>query len=246
MKRMYENALKLLETRWRKARPKVRLPRDLLIGHEGMALGHRAFSQRLLDNRATSGYWHLLAFHTFIREEVEAVIFETRHGGEYDTTKAIPSPVVTGITSLGMDHVDQLGPTLTDIAWHKMGTFKRGFRRSRSPKIQVLWVMQKRAAAKGTAFQIVPPDSSLPKNNRVAEWYSKSLDPPPAQKSRVLIFSHYSEERDRVELVEHLARALVHHSARLNHVIFTTYDETEDGSKRIGMFIPSHPFTQPS
>jgi folylpolyglutamate synthase/dihydropteroate synthase len=68
----------------------------------------------------------LLAFHTFIREEVEAVIFETHHGGEYDTTKAIPSPVVTGITSLGMDHVDQLGPTLTDIAWHKMGTFKRG------------------------------------------------------------------------------------------------------------------------
>ncbi|KAL5364545.1 folylpolyglutamate synthase [Aspergillus floccosus] len=261
----------------------------------------------------------LLAFHTFIREEVEAAIFETHHGGEYDATNVIPSPVVTGITSLGMDHVDQLGPTLADIAWHKTGIFKPeapAFSVPQEPGLAE--VMQKRAAAKGTSLQIVPPDSSLPKNNRVlsipvqrlncslaleisraflrqkarehelttedinlgvenfswagrfevidhgdsqwfldgahntlslgqvAEWYSKNLDSPPAQRTRVLIFSHYSEERDGVELVEHLASALVHHNARPSHVIFTTYDEREDGSTRIDktLKVPETPFPE--
>ena len=33
-------------------------------------------------------------------------------------------PVVCGITSLGYDHTDILGPTLFDIAWHKGGICK--------------------------------------------------------------------------------------------------------------------------
>lgn len=41
----------------------------------------------------------LLAFHTFIRQEIEAAIFEVHHGGEYDATNVIQNPVVTGITS---------------------------------------------------------------------------------------------------------------------------------------------------
>lgn len=70
----------------------------------------------------------LLAFHTFIRENVQAAIFETHYGGEYDATNVMQNPVVTGITSLGMDHIAQLGPTIENIAWHKAGIFK-----SRSP-----------------------------------------------------------------------------------------------------------------
>lgn len=57
---------------------------------------------------------------------MDAAIFETHHGGEYDATNVISKPVVTGITSLGMDHVDQLGPTLDDVAWHKAGILKTG------------------------------------------------------------------------------------------------------------------------
>lgn len=50
---------------------------------------------------------------------------------------------------------------------------------------------------------------------------------------RVLIFSHFSEDRDGVALVECVARAL-EKKARPDHVIFTTYEEREDGSARIG------------
>jgi folylpolyglutamate synthase len=51
---------------------------------------------------------------------------------------------------------------------------------------------------------------------------------------RVLIFSHFSEERDGVDLLTTLAHALSRHKALPNHVIFTTYHEREDGSTRIG------------
>ncbi|KAF7181984.1 hypothetical protein CNMCM7691_001372 [Aspergillus felis] len=109
----------------------------------------------------------LLAFHTFIREEVDAAIFEVHHGGEYDATNVIQSPVVTGITSLGMDHVAQLGPTIETIAWHKAGIFKPG-----APAFSVTQdlgpaeVMRKRALDKGTTLTFVSANEFLPISGR--------------------------------------------------------------------------------
>jgi folylpolyglutamate synthase len=109
----------------------------------------------------------LLAFHTFIRENVDAAIFETHHGGEYDTTNVIQGPVVTGITSLGMDHVEQLGPTIENIAWHKAGIFKPG-----APAFSVpqeagpAEVLRSRAAEKNTTLTVVPINDALPANAR--------------------------------------------------------------------------------
>lgn len=54
---------------------------------------------------------------------------------------------------------------------------------------------------------------------------------------RVLIFSHFSEERDGIELLKCLAHALAKHDAKPDHVIFTTYQEREDGTVRIGKTI---------
>ena len=34
------------------------------------------------------------------------------------------SPVVCGVTSLGMDHTSVLGNTIEEIAWNKAGIFK--------------------------------------------------------------------------------------------------------------------------
>lgn len=109
----------------------------------------------------------LLAFHTFIKEKVDAAIFETHHGGEYDATNVISKPVVTGITSLGMDHVDQLGPTFDDVAWHKAGIFKTG-----APAFSAIQeagpteVLRRRAIEKKTEVTFVSPSSALPENSR--------------------------------------------------------------------------------
>jgi folylpolyglutamate synthase len=67
----------------------------------------------------------LLSFHVFLSEGVNAAIYECGIGGEYDGTNIIERPAVTGITSLGIDHVFTLGSTIEEIAWHKAGIMKR-------------------------------------------------------------------------------------------------------------------------
>jgi folylpolyglutamate synthase len=67
----------------------------------------------------------LMAFHTFISEKVVVAIVECGMGGTYDSTNIIPSPVVTAITSLGIDHVGMLGSTISEIARHKAGIMKQ-------------------------------------------------------------------------------------------------------------------------
>lgn len=111
----------------------------------------------------------LTAFHTFIKEEIDAAVFETHHGGEYDATNVIQAPVVSGITSLGLDHVAQLGPTIEDIAWHKAGIIKSGtpaFSVQQEPSTAA--VMTKRAVEKNTTLEFVSiRNDILPENTEV-------------------------------------------------------------------------------
>jgi folylpolyglutamate synthase len=110
----------------------------------------------------------LVSFHAFICEGVEAAIFETHHGGEYDSTNVIENPVTTVITPLGIDHVQQLGPTIENIAWHKAGIFKRGALALSAPQDQdvTVEVLLRRAAAKGVRLHFVAVDEKvLPVNS---------------------------------------------------------------------------------
>ena len=71
-------------------------------------------------------YLTLMALHTYMSEGVDSAVIECGIGGEYDATNILVQPTVTAITALGIDHVDILGSTLRDIAWHKSGIFKSG------------------------------------------------------------------------------------------------------------------------
>jgi len=68
----------------------------------------------------------LVAFHAFLVLKVDATILEVGIGGAYDSTNIVPKPIVTGITALGLDHVNVLGKTLPEIAWQKAGIYKEG------------------------------------------------------------------------------------------------------------------------
>lgn len=81
----------------------------------------------------------LMAFHVFRAEKVEAAILEVGIGGEYDCTNVVPAPVVTGVTSLDLDHCNILGDTIEKIAWQKAGIFK--------PKVAAFTVAQKEEPA---------------------------------------------------------------------------------------------------
>ncbi|GAB7356006.1 hypothetical protein MBLNU459_g6630t1 [Dothideomycetes sp. NU459] len=64
--------------------------------------------EKLRDTSSMPSYFRfltLLAMHSFLQEKVDAVILETGVGGEFDSTNIVKRPVATGITALGMDHV---------------------------------------------------------------------------------------------------------------------------------------------
>jgi len=66
-----------------------------------------------------------LAFEHFASHGVDVGLVETGLGGRLDSTNVI-MPVVAGVTSIGIDHVDYLGASLEGIAAEKAGIFKRG------------------------------------------------------------------------------------------------------------------------
>ncbi|KAG8218628.1 FolC bifunctional protein [Butyriboletus roseoflavus] len=70
-------------------------------------------------------YLTLMAFHAFKDLKVDATILEVGIGGGGDSTNVVPKPVVTGITSLGMDHIAVLGGTIEAIARQKAGIYKK-------------------------------------------------------------------------------------------------------------------------
>jgi len=66
-----------------------------------------------------------LAFMYFVDKAVDIAVIETGLGGRLDSTNVI-KPQVIGITSLSIDHQQQLGETLASIATEKAGIFKQG------------------------------------------------------------------------------------------------------------------------
>jgi dihydrofolate synthase/folylpolyglutamate synthase len=66
-----------------------------------------------------------LAFMHFADAKVDIAVIESGLGGRLDSTNVI-KPKVIGITSLSIDHRQQLGNTIDSIAKEKAGVFKRG------------------------------------------------------------------------------------------------------------------------
>ena len=61
----------------------------------------------------------------FVRSGVQAAVLEVGLGGRLDSTN-VCRPLVSVITSISFDHVQQLGDTLESIAREKAGIIKPG------------------------------------------------------------------------------------------------------------------------
>jgi dihydrofolate synthase / folylpolyglutamate synthase len=66
------------------------------------------------------------AFLAFTRSPADYLILEVGLGGRLDATNVIDHPAVSVITSIGLDHQQYLGETITEIAREKAGILKRG------------------------------------------------------------------------------------------------------------------------
>ena len=104
----------------------------------------------------------LMSFHVSIREAIDVAIYEVGVGGAWDSTKIVGLPAVTGITTLGMDHVAVLGDTIEKISWHKAGIFKPGrpaFTVEQIP--EAAQVLEECASKKGVHLETVKIDPAM-------------------------------------------------------------------------------------
>ena len=67
----------------------------------------------------------ILALLCFRERHVDIAVLEVGMGGRLDATNVV-TPLVSVITTVGRDHQEFLGPTLTDIAFEKAGIIKPG------------------------------------------------------------------------------------------------------------------------
>lgn len=86
-----------------------------------------------VDQMVAEGYEHptefevntALGFLYFAREQCDYVALEVGLGGRFDATNVV-IPLVSVITTIGYDHTDRLGNTLSEIAFEKAGIIKAG------------------------------------------------------------------------------------------------------------------------
>ncbi len=65
------------------------------------------------------------AFVAFARRGLDLAVLEVGLGGRLDATNVAPA-ILSVVTSISLDHVEDLGPTLAKIAFEKAGVFRAG------------------------------------------------------------------------------------------------------------------------
>lgn len=87
-----------------------------------------------IDIMISEGYDHptefevvtAIGFKYFEEQNIDFLILEVGLGGRFDATNVINKPLVSVITSISYDHMEQLGDTLEKIAFEKAGIIKEG------------------------------------------------------------------------------------------------------------------------
>jgi dihydrofolate synthase/folylpolyglutamate synthase len=70
-------------------------------------------------------YTTAMAFQHFADSAVDVAVLEVGLGGRFDATNVV-SPLACAITTIGLDHQEYLGHTLSAIAFEKAGIIKQG------------------------------------------------------------------------------------------------------------------------
>ena len=101
--------------------PEARLE-ALMADYESLLEG-----EKVADLQGTTEFEIIsaIAYDYFATEKVDVAIMEVGMGGLLDSTN-VCQPILTGITTIGLDHVALLGDTLEAIAEQKAGIIKQG------------------------------------------------------------------------------------------------------------------------
>ena len=101
--------------------PEARLE-ALMADYESLLVGEKS---AVLKGATEFEIITALAYDYFATEKVDVAIMEVGMGGLLDSTN-VCQPILTGITTIGLDHVALLGDTIEAIAEQKAGIIKQG------------------------------------------------------------------------------------------------------------------------
>ncbi|MBJ3776244.1 bifunctional folylpolyglutamate synthase/dihydrofolate synthase [Acuticoccus sp. 2012] len=102
------------------------------------------------------------AFLLFAENPADYLLLETGLGGRLDATNVVERPLASVITTIGIDHVGFLGPTLADIAAEKAGIIKQGVPVVSAPqKAEASTVIERQAARMAAPLHLGGADWSV-------------------------------------------------------------------------------------
>lgn len=99
-----------------------------------------------------------MAAEAMRRHGVEIGVFEVGCGGRFDPVNALDA-VAIAITTVGIDHLESLGPTLRDITWHKAGLIKSSAPVITAVSEAVLPILQQEAKRHGAPVRVMQADN---------------------------------------------------------------------------------------
>ncbi len=105
----------------------------------------------------------MLALQYFAERDVDIAVIETGLGGRLDATNVI-SPELAVITSISLEHTEQLGATREEIAVEKAGIIKPGVRCILGPNAAGLGIEEEHDCI------LVPPQANFLEENKAIAW----------------------------------------------------------------------------
>ena len=133
-------------------------PEDVVTGIEEMRPHLQALLAEGVEHPTEFEVSTALALLYFARMQPDFVLLEVGLGGAIDSTNVV-QPLISVITSIGMDHMDYLGNNINEIALVKAGIIKEGVPVVTSAgRAEALKIIQEYAAEKGSNVIIVGQD----------------------------------------------------------------------------------------
>ena len=134
-----------------------------------------------IDIMISEGYDHptefevvtAIGFKYFQEQNIDFLVLEVGLGGRFDATNVINKPLVSVITSISYDHMEQLGDTLEKIAFEKSGIIKDSSNVVIYPQSENITSVIKDVAINknATIYEASPQNIEKVKSDITGQWF---------------------------------------------------------------------------
>ncbi|MDH4227733.1 MAG: bifunctional folylpolyglutamate synthase/dihydrofolate synthase [Deltaproteobacteria bacterium] len=150
---------------------RIKVKDALIKGSEIVRLASR-ISRKAPKGTTFFEFTTAMAFEYFREKGVDAAVVEVGMGGRLDATNVI-TPGVSIITGVGMDHMKELGNTISKIAAEKAGIIKKNSNVVTAAAGAALKVIEKAAKEKNARVFVCGRDFSVTRSGRALKYESR-------------------------------------------------------------------------